>query len=118
MQRGVDLNVLSLDTMKYLYNDNNNLFQKKDIPFIQDTLLKLGSGGLMSIQSTNPTKKRFDLQEKIEALQIPKVHYKIEKGQYPNDLVHIIENPPPKEKEFDYPMTPQRNPQSGDHTVL
>jgi hypothetical protein len=51
LQRAVDLNELTAETIRYLYRDDLSLFEKKDIPFIKDTLLKLGAGGLLQIQT-------------------------------------------------------------------
>ena len=42
-QRGIDLNEANEETLKYLREDNNQLFSKKDIPFLKDTLMQLGS---------------------------------------------------------------------------
>jgi len=38
-QRGIDLNEPNEETLKYLLEDNNQLFSKRDLPFLKDTLM-------------------------------------------------------------------------------
>ena len=58
LHRGIDLNKLSEETLQYLNNDKM-LFKKEDIPFIKDSLLKMGQGGLMTITTKNPTQRKY-----------------------------------------------------------
>ena len=110
LQRGLNLNQLNPETIKYLYQDDQQLYQKKDIPFIKDTLLKLGSGGLMSIQSKNPSRKRYEIPTQTVTSNYST--FKLSKV-LSEDIQHV------KEPEPDVIITPPRvEPVSNNESVL
>jgi len=50
---------INAEAIDYLYF-NDDLFKRKDVKFIKNTILGLSRGELMTISNSNPTTKKYE----------------------------------------------------------